>query len=135
MWSGVLLVGILLAGISALVNAQATRTVQDGVFRDAQARRGQGLYADQCGLCHGDMLEGSQGPPLTGDFFISRWSAQPLSDLANKIRNTMPAGAPGSLMPGHDILRSLGISIIPASVTLPPRLFWCARCWARSLSV
>jgi len=114
MWSGVLLVGMLLVGISALVNAQATRTVQDGVFSDAQARRGQGVYADQCGLCHGDKLEGSQGPPLTGDFFISRWSAQPLSDLANKIRNTMPAGAPGSLMPSQTadvlahILKSAG---------------------------
>jgi cytochrome c len=89
--------------ISALVHAQATRTVQDGVFSAAQATRGQGLYADQCGLCHGDMLEGSQGPPLTGEFFVSRWSAQPLSDLANKIRNTMPAGAPGSLSPQQSV--------------------------------
>ncbi len=113
-WCGALLVGVLLFGISALVNAQATRTVQDGVFSDAQARWGQGIYADQCGLCHGDKLEGSQGPPLTGDFFVSRWSAQPLSDLANKIRNTMPAGAPGTLMPAQTadvlahILKSAG---------------------------
>jgi mono/diheme cytochrome c family protein len=97
--SGVVCVGFVVALISSLVHAQAAPTVQDGVFSDAQARRGQGLYADQCGLCHGDTLEGSQGPPLTGDFFVSRWSAQPLSDLANKIRNTMPAGSPGSLTP------------------------------------
>jgi S-disulfanyl-L-cysteine oxidoreductase SoxD len=102
-WSGMLLSGILLTAISVLVNAQAARTVQDGVFTDAQARRGQGVYTDQCGLCHGDTLEGSQGPPLTGDFFVSRWSAQPLSDLANKIRNTMPAGAPGSLSPQQSV--------------------------------
>jgi mono/diheme cytochrome c family protein len=61
------------------------------------------VYADQCGLCHGDKLEGSQGPPLTGDFFVTRWSAQPLSDLANKIRNTMPASAPGSLSPQQSV--------------------------------
>ena len=30
---------------SPLVSAQATRTVQDGVFSDAQATRGQALYA------------------------------------------------------------------------------------------
>jgi mono/diheme cytochrome c family protein len=93
------LVAFVVALVSSLVHAQAARTVQDGVFSDAQARRGEGLYADQCGLCHGDKLEGSQGPPLTGDFFVSRWSAQPLSDLTNKIRNTMPAGSPGSLTP------------------------------------
>jgi mono/diheme cytochrome c family protein len=99
MMSGAVCVGFVVAVVSSLVHAQAARTVQDGVFSDAQAGRGQGLYADQCGLCHGDKLEGSQGPPLTGDFFISRWSAQPLSDLANKIRNTMPAASPGSLTP------------------------------------
>ena len=95
--------GAFLVLISALVHAQAPRTVQDGVFSDAQAKRGQGLYADQCGLCHGDKLEGLQGPPLTGDVFVSRWSAQPLSDLAHKVRNTMPAGAPGSLSPQQSV--------------------------------
>ena len=41
---------------------------------------------------------------------------------------------------GHDMLKSLGISIIPASAPdfsprIRPRLFWFARCWARSLSL
>ena len=31
--------------------------------------------------------------------FLGSWQAQPLSDLANKIRNTMPAGNPGTLTP------------------------------------
>src|SRR4030095_11768338 len=69
----------------------------DGVYSDAQAARGEGSYRQQCANCHGNKLEGVQGPPLTGDFFISRWQGQPLSDLVNKIRNTMPADAPGSL--------------------------------------
>jgi mono/diheme cytochrome c family protein len=94
-----LLSGMLLAWVSALVHAQATRTVQDGVFSDVQATRGEGIYRQQCASCHGNKLEGSQGPPLTGDFFFSRWQAQPLSDLVNKIRNTMPADGPGSLTP------------------------------------
>ena len=59
----------------------------------------QALYGQQCASCHGDKLEGVQGPPLTTDVFLGRWQAQPLSDLANKIRNTMPAGSPGSLTP------------------------------------
>jgi mono/diheme cytochrome c family protein len=96
---GVLFGGWLLAFVSSLVHAQAAQTVQDGVFSDAQASRGEGIYRQQCASCHGNKLEGSQGPPLTGDFFVSRWQTQPLSDLVNKIRNTMPADGPGSLTP------------------------------------
>ena len=36
-----LVTGTLLVTLSALVQAQAPRTVQDGVFTDAQAARGQ----------------------------------------------------------------------------------------------
>jgi mono/diheme cytochrome c family protein len=88
---------LLFTMVSTLVHAQATRTVRDGVYNDAQAKRGATLYGQQCASCHGDKLEGVQGPPLTGDVFIGRWQAQPLSDLANKIRNTMPAGNAGGL--------------------------------------
>ena len=89
--------------VSTLVHAQATRTVRDGVYSAAQAERGATLYGQQCASCHGDKLEGVQGPPLTTDVFLGRWQAQPLSDLANKIRNTMPAGAPGSLSPQQSV--------------------------------
>ena len=90
---------LLFTMVSTLVHAQATRTVRDGVYSDAQAVRGATLYGQQCASCHGDKLEGVQGPPLTTDVFRGRWQAQPLSDLANKIRNTMPAGNPGTLTP------------------------------------
>lgn len=84
---------------AVLVQAQAARTVRDGVFSDAQAARGQALYQKQCASCHGDKLEGSQGPPLTGEVFLGHWYKQPLSDLVGKIRNTMPADGPGVLTP------------------------------------
>jgi len=87
------------ASISALAYAQAPRTVQDGVFSDAQAVRGQAVYGQQCASCHGATLKGAQAPPLVGEVFVSTWSAQPLSALANKIRNTMPADGPGELTP------------------------------------
>ena len=90
---------LLFTMVSTLVHAQATRTVRDGVYSNAQAARGATLYGQQCASCHGDKLEGVQGPPLTTDVFLGRWQAQPLSDLANKIRNTMPAGNPGTLTP------------------------------------
>ena len=87
----------LLVLLSSVPQAQTSRTVQDGVYADAQAARGQALYAKQCVACHGDSLKGAQGPPLMDQAFLSRWSAQPLSALADKIRNTMPPGTTGTL--------------------------------------
>jgi len=87
-----LVIGTLLVTASASTGAQAPRTVQDGVFTNAQAARGQAIYREQCSSCHGNALEGAQAPPLVADVFLSRRQGQPLSELANKIRNTMPAG-------------------------------------------
>jgi hypothetical protein len=42
-------------------------------------------------------MEGTSGPPLVGDGFLSNWSAQPLKNLVNKIQKTMPFNLPGSL--------------------------------------
>ena len=92
-----------LAGVSVLAQAQAPRTVQDGVFTDAQAARGRVVYAAQCASCHGDTLAGVSGPPLVGDAFRATWQAMPLAELASKIRNTMPAEAPGQLTPQQTV--------------------------------
>jgi mono/diheme cytochrome c family protein len=85
--------------MAVLTDAQATRTVRDGVYTDAQAARGQVIYQKQCASCHGDTLQGLQGPPLVAAAFLSHWHMQPLWDLASKIRNTMPADATGTLTP------------------------------------
>jgi len=90
------LIAALLAVVSAVTQAQ-TRTVQDGVFSDPQAARGQSLYAQRCASCHGAALNGAQGPPLTGATFFSFWELEPLSALLTKIEKTMPADAPGQL--------------------------------------
>ncbi len=107
MWSGarawgrgLLLCGAVAAALGAasgVLHAQGTRTVRDGVYSNAQAARGQAIYAKQCASCHGDKLEGAQAPPLAGESFVSGWQAQPLAELASKIRNTMPLDAPGDL--------------------------------------
>ena len=44
---------IFLVAASISIEAQAPRTVQDGVYSDAQASRGQALYAQRCAGCHG----------------------------------------------------------------------------------
>src|SRR5690606_36621646 len=90
---------VCVVSISILAHAQAPRTVRDGVYTDAQAARGQAIYAAQCASCHGEDLTGAQAPPLVGDPFVANWNDQPLSALAGKIRNTMPLDAPGDLTP------------------------------------
>jgi cytochrome c553 len=79
------------------MRAQQTRTPNDRVYSDAQAARGRTLYRAKCGTCHGDALEGKNAPPLAGSAFLAAWGGRPLSDLAGKIRNTMPADDPGKL--------------------------------------
>nr|QQZ51043.1 hypothetical protein JKL49_07660 [Phenylobacterium glaciei] len=50
--------GVLAAGGLAMIAGKpmaqdATRSVWDGVYTEAQAQRGQAAYAQSCGLCHG----------------------------------------------------------------------------------
>ena len=71
-------------------NAQPTRTVQDGVFSDAQAARGQALYAQRCAGCHGPALAGASAPALTSDLFTNKFRTEPLSALFIQIRYAMP---------------------------------------------
>lgn len=78
------------------LHAQQPRSVTEGVYTGGQATRGQALYTDRCASCHGATLAGLQAPPLAGDEFVRGWSG-PLSDLVNKIQNTMPATDPGKL--------------------------------------
>ena len=91
------LTATLLIVLAGLTHAQATRTVQDGVFTEAQAARGQALYAQRCASCHGPALNGAQAPPLVGDAFTGKWRTEPLSALFIKTRYTMPPAAPGQL--------------------------------------
>jgi len=80
----------LIAGSSLLALQTGGRSVSDGVYTDQQATRGQAIYKARCTSCHGDALAGRTGPPLSGNDFASTWHTQPLSELAYKIRRTMP---------------------------------------------
>jgi len=87
----------LAGSFSLAVHAQQSRTAKDGVYADGQAKRGQAIYKDRCASCHGETLGGALAPPLAGDEFIGDWGNQPLSDLVDKIKNTMPGDDPGKL--------------------------------------
>jgi len=70
-----------------------------GLYADAQAKRGQSVYTDNCAACHGPTLGGDIGPALAGSRFAARWKDKSLAELFDKIQTTMPASAPGSLTP------------------------------------
>lgn len=94
---------VILAGtyLSALVvvGAQA-KSVNEGVYSAAQAKRGEAIYKEQCAACHGDNLEGSGPmPPLTGKDFLTNWQGKAVADVFEKTNSSMPATAPGSLSP------------------------------------
>jgi mono/diheme cytochrome c family protein len=76
---------------------QARQVTAAGSYSAAQANRGKQLYGDQCVACHGEMLEGVVGPPLSGDDFLTDFGGHPVADLVQKIQSTMPQQAPGTL--------------------------------------
>ena len=93
----VALVGIALTGAFRAVSAQE-KTQWDGIFTAEQAKRGETVYSDSCVPCHGPDLGGSDlAPALTGADFASNWNDMKISDLFDRVSQTMPLSAPGSL--------------------------------------
>ena len=84
----------------ASVGAQG-KSVNDGVYSDAQAKRGTTVYADHCASCYGENLEGVADlfPALAGPAFEKLWQGKSVGELFDKIATTMPALDPGSLKP------------------------------------
>ena len=87
----------LVVTLSLTGHAGQVRSVTDGVYSAAQAARAQPMYQAQCAECHGTAMEGTTGPPLAGENFLSTWSARPLEHLVDRIQKTMPFNEPGSL--------------------------------------
>jgi mono/diheme cytochrome c family protein len=87
----------LVGAFSLTGHAGQLRSVTEGAYSNGQAARGQQIYQVQCAECHGKTMEGTIGPPLAGESFLSNWSARPLANLVDKIQKTMPFNLPGSL--------------------------------------
>ena len=109
------------SGLHVTLRAQA-RSVADGVFTDAQAKRGATLYTEQCGSCHGADMTGVADlfPALTGDTFVTTWQGKSVGELFEKISTTMPALDPGSLKPEQTadiVAHILSVSKYPAGAT------------------
>lgn len=105
--SSLVSLGCASAPVPAVVSAQAPAatsvqgpkdSVWDGVFSEAQAKRGEALYGEQCAACHGqDLAGGEMAPGVVGADFYSGWMDLTLGDLSDRIRISMPQNNPGSL--------------------------------------
>ena len=87
-----------LAGVAVLFAQDATRKASSCVFTKDQADAGRSEYAGKCATCHGDALGGGDVPPaLVGGTFLSSWGGQPVYELFDRIRKSMPPSKEGSL--------------------------------------
>src|SRR3982751_4866669 len=88
----------LLLSAGVLGARAQSRTIWDGVYAEAQAARGETVYAERCARCHGDTLAGMESAPaLTGTSFYSNWEGETLDALFERMRASMPQDNPGSL--------------------------------------
>ncbi len=91
-----LLTGTLVA---AIVAGSQTRSVWDGVYTEAQAKRGEAIYAERCVRCHGaTMMGGTDGAgALIGEKFNGNWNGVPLDQMIDRVRASMPLDKPMTL--------------------------------------
>ena len=92
-----------LGGVTALLICNAPIAAEpatvDRLFTNAQAARGERLYAEHCASCHGLNLEGRGATPLSGETFRTKWAdgKHTVDDLYYIVRTSMPYSAPGKL--------------------------------------
>jgi mono/diheme cytochrome c family protein len=108
------------------VRAQPSRTIWDGVYTDAQAKRGEAIYFETCVRCHGPQLQGGNdgAGPLTGPTFNGNWNGVPLGQMVDRMRATMPLDKPNTLTRQQtaDVLTFiLSMNKVPAGKTELPR--------------
>ena len=90
--------GSLLRAEQTTTTTTGDQTTWSGVFSEAQAKRGEAIYAEKCSSCHAPDLTGlDQAPPLSGNDFNTNWNDLAVNDLFERIRISMPADKPGSL--------------------------------------
>jgi mono/diheme cytochrome c family protein len=87
----------LICSLAAIVSAEQSASVWDGIYMPEQAERGKALYTQQCAGCHGGTLAGKTGPQLAGSTFTGNWNGLTADDLFEYVQKSMPRGQAGSL--------------------------------------
>jgi len=89
---------LLRAAQTTTSTTTSDQTTWSGVYTEAQAKRGEALYADRCSSCHAPDLTGlDQAPALAGNDFNTNWNDLSLNDLFERIHISMPGDKPGTL--------------------------------------
>jgi mono/diheme cytochrome c family protein len=121
--SGTLLAAWAVAAVHVIGAAEQTApaSVLEGVYTEAQAKRGAAVYKQICENCHGAALAGGDmAPPLTGADFMSNWVKQTMGDMFVKVHEEMPQDNPGTLKPDQaadSIAYVLSFNKFPAGKT------------------
>lgn len=99
----------LVAAAKSAWGQTATPTIWDGVYSEAQARRGEQVFQKECSYCHKDNLSGGffddglgRAPALAGNrafdsSLIERWGGLTMADMVGTVAATMPQTRPASL--------------------------------------
>ena len=89
-----------LPALALALSARAqVRSVWEGVYTEAQARRGEALYFERCVRCHGaTFMGGTDGAgALLGPTFNGTWNGVPLDQMLDRVKATMPLDKPATL--------------------------------------
>jgi mono/diheme cytochrome c family protein len=120
---GVAAVAVLGASLT-LSAQQPARSQWDGIYTEAQAKRGEPLYAKACASCHGaNLLGGEMAPTLVGGDFGANWENLTIGELVKRIHETMPPENPRGLSRREvvDILAFMfAVDNVPAGTTELP---------------
>src|SRR5215510_8184495 len=99
--TAIAIIGIAAIGVTSPRAQQPDKpshSVWDGVYTKEQAKRGEGLYANNCSSCHGPDLSGNdEAAPLTGPAFLANWDGLTVADLSERVRVSMPPNRLGKL--------------------------------------
>ena len=100
---------VLVAGLGAAVGpivgpfarpatAGQVRSVQQGIYSNEQADRGQVLYHAVCESCHApDLAGGKVVPEIVGPTFIARWTGRTVGQFFERVVVSMPEADPSSV--------------------------------------
>ena len=81
----------VIVAVAQMLTAQDGPTsVQDGVYSDDQAGRGEKFFGEACMVCH-------QPEEFSDGGYMEGWSEQSVNDFVEFVRSTMPEDNPGRL--------------------------------------
>jgi S-disulfanyl-L-cysteine oxidoreductase SoxD len=85
-------ISIAAVAASGSLSGQAPKTVNDSVYSEAQAARGQAIFESTCTACH-------DAARFTGGDFMTAWTGKSMGELFKVVSTTMPEDNPGALKP------------------------------------